>query len=379
MYFLDPRLGRRRRALLGDRLAHARRVGARVARIAGGDLGHRIRGLLAESRRLLGNGEAADAKVTGRVRARIGRVVSHPHAVRLAVQNGRVVLSGPILTREVAPLLRSLRHVQGVREVEDRLTAYEKPGNISALQGGQPRRGERLDVLQEKWAPSTRVLAGGLGGALLIHGLRGGGALGLLSALAGGAMALRAATNRRASSLVGMGDGTDGFQAQKTVHVAATVDEVFNFWADFTNFPRFMSRVREVRMLDEQRSRWTVAGPAGLPTHWTASVVRVEPGSLIEWCTEAGSAVRHSGTVRFEANDNGGTRVHVRLSYLPPAGVLGHAVASLLGADPKSEMDQDLMRMKTALETGRAPHDAARRLPHSVAGTLLGAKGRSAA
>ncbi|MGQ0547505.1 MAG: hypothetical protein ACT4P3_19600 [Betaproteobacteria bacterium] len=50
-----------------------------------------------------------------------------------------------------------------------------------------------------------------------------------------------------------------------------------------------------------------------------------------------------------------------RSDYVPPAGALGHAVAALFGADPKSEMDADLMRMKTMLETGRPPHDAARR------------------
>ena len=71
--------------------------------------------------------------------------------------------------------------------------------------------------------------------------------------------------------------------------------------------------------------------------------------------------MRHAGEVRFEPNGDGGTRLGVRLAYVPPAGALGHAVAALLGADPKSEMDADLMRMKTMIETGRPPHDAARR------------------
>ena len=47
------------------------------------------------------------------------------------------------------------------------------------------------------------------------------------------------------------------------------------------------------------------------------------------------------------------------MSYAPPAGVLGHAVARLFGADPKSELDEDLMRLKNTLETGKAPRDAA--------------------
>ena len=54
----------------------------------------------------------------------------------------------------------------------------------------------------------------------------------------------------------------------------------------------------------------------------------------------------------------------MRLSYRPPAGAFGHAVAAMFGADPKTEMDADLMRMKTMIETGRAPHDAARPAPN---------------
>ena len=112
-------------------------------------------------------------------------------------------------------------------------------------------------------------------------------------------------------------------------------------------------------------SRWTVAGPAGVPVHWTAEVTRIEPGRLIEWCCSSDSDVWHQGRVAFDDNGNGGTRVQVEMSYVPPAGALGHAVATLFGADPKSEMDADLMRMKSMIESGNPPHDAARRTPQA--------------
>ena len=60
---------------------------------------------------------------------------------------------------------------------------------------------------------------------------------------------------------------------------------------------------------------------------------------------------------------NTSTRVNVRLCYLPPGGAFGHAIAALFGADPKTEMDADLLRMKSTIETGRPPRDAAQRLP----------------
>jgi uncharacterized membrane protein len=85
----------------------------------------------------------------------------------------------------------------------------------------------------------------------------------------------------------------------------------------------------------------------------------VEP-EHIAWRSEPGSPVQHAGSVRFD-EQAGGTRVTVRLSYHPPAGALGHTVASLLGCDPKHDLDADLMRMKSFIETGVAPHDAAQR------------------
>ena len=141
--------------------------------------------------------------------------------------------------------------------------------------------------------------------------------------------------------------------------VAAPVERVFDFWTDFQNFPRFMHNVRDVRQLADNRSHWVVAGPAGVPVQWTAEVTRVIPGELIEWRSVSDSDVRHSGAVRFQGNGDGGTRVSVQLSYVPPAGAFGHAVATMFGADPKSEMDADLLRVKAALETKRPPADAA--------------------
>ncbi|HEY5572413.1 MAG TPA: hypothetical protein VIK64_05285, partial [Anaerolineales bacterium] len=54
-----------------------------------------------------------------------------------------------------------------------------------------------------------------------------------------------------------------------------------------------------------------------------------------------------------EPNPQGGTRVTVRMSYTPPAGAVGHAVASLFGVDPKKAMDDDLVRMKSLIEEGK--------------------------
>ena len=106
-----------------------------------------------------------------------------------------------------------------------------------------------------------------------------------------------------------------------------------------------------------------MAGPAGLPVKWTAEVIEQIPNHLIAWRTVPGSLIRHFGVIHFEPNAQGGTRVDIKLAYNPIAGAVGHVVAKLFGADPKCEMDGDLVRMKTMIETGHAPHDAAQPSP----------------
>ena len=359
MYFMDPNLGRRRRARTRDRVAHAAKVVNQGARVTARDTVHRAQGAWAEARRLFAAEEPVDDEaLIGRVRAALGRVVSHPHAIEAAASGGHVTLIGPILSYEVRPLLRAVRGVAGVRAVSDQLTVYHEPGNVSALQGGEPRTGERFELLQENWSPAARVVVGATGAALMLAATRARGGMCALLGVSGSALVARAASNRDLASLLGF--GPRGITVQKTIHVAAPVERVFEFWTDYQNFPRFMHNVRDVRPIADNRSHWVVAGPAGVPVQWTAEVTRVIPGELIEWRSISDSDVRHEGAVRFVGNGDAGTRVSVQLSYLPPAGAFGHAVATMFGADPKSEMDADLLRMKSMIETGHAPHDAAK-------------------
>ena len=64
--------------------------------------------------------------------------------------------------------------------------------------------------------------------------------------------------------------------------------------------------------------------------------------------------------MNFRPNDKGGTTLDLQMRFSPTAGALGHAAAKWLGADPKKQMDEDLVRMKTFIEAGNPPHDAAK-------------------
>ncbi|MGH7277248.1 MAG: SRPBCC family protein, partial [Candidatus Rokuibacteriota bacterium] len=172
---------------------------------------------------------------------------------------------------------------------------------------------------------------------------------------AGGAMLLaRAITNLEVRQMLGVGAGRSAVIIQKTIEVNAPVSEVFGYWQHYENFPRFMANVREVVRHTADRSRWTVAGPGGVPIEWETVVTEFVPNELIAWRTEPrGSAVAHAGRVKFEDLGDGRTRLDIRMSYNPMAGGLGHAIAALLGSDPKRQMDDDLVRFKSLIEVGK--------------------------
>jgi hypothetical protein len=95
-----------------------------------------------------------------RVRATMGRCVSHPHAIHVEARDGQVVLSGPILGDEVQPLVRAVRAVPGVHGVEDRLERHTRAENIPALQGGVRPPGEPAEGRQRRWTPALQLATG---------------------------------------------------------------------------------------------------------------------------------------------------------------------------------------------------------------------------
>jgi uncharacterized membrane protein len=179
-------------------------------------------------------------------------------------------------------------------------------------------------------------------------------------------------TNLPARRISGIGAGRRAVDVQKTITLRAPIDRVFGFFANYENFPHFMSNVHEVRAHNNGRSHWVVAGPMGIELTWDALLTEYVPNERIAWKSIGGAAVENAGVIQFQ-EDRGGTRVDIKLAYNPPAGAIGHVLARLFGADPKSEMDADLVRVKTMLETGHPARDAAQAARLDSAGGRIGA------
>ncbi len=139
----------------------------------------------------------------------------------------------------------------------------------------------------------------------------------------------------------------------RTVTVNRPREELYAFWRDFTNFPQFMDNIRSVEKLDAQRSRWVIEGPAGTSVEFVSRITAEEAGTLIAWESEEGADVANSGRVEFiDAAPGRGTMVRTTISYDPPAGALGRAVAKVLQREPNVQARRDLRRFKQLMETG---------------------------
>jgi uncharacterized membrane protein len=207
---------------------------------------------------------------------------------------------------------------------------------------------------RDNWSPSQRAVGAALGTGVFAAGYFRGGLRGFVMCALGGMLFARATANENITSLV----KGRGILVEKTIQVDAPLDQVFAYWRNLENLPQWMSHVREVRYLGGDRFHWVVDGPAGVPVEWDSELLNVLENREMTWRSVEGSTVEHTGRVRFEEYGEG-TRIHVQMRYHPPGGVIGHVVAKAFGVDPKSEMDDDLVRMKAAIETGSAPRDSA--------------------
>jgi len=212
-----------------------------------------------------------------------------------------------------------------------------------------------------EWTPAARNSALAGGGLLALYALSRRSPLALMLGLAGAALLARAATNQPLLGMLrGRGIGMDQtIDFSKSIHIDAAPDDVYDIWTNYENFPHFMSHVVEVRDLGRGRSHWVVRGPGGSEFEWNSVLTEQTRPHRLAWRSEAGAEIPQSGSIQFEPH-RGGTRVTVRMSYTPPAGAVGHGLATLLGSDPKSQMDDDLARMKAFIERGAVPRDAAR-------------------
>jgi uncharacterized membrane protein len=194
------------------------------------------------------------------------------------------------------------------------------------------------------------------GGVLLFNALRKSSLANLMMGIAGAELLYRGATGHCPvyQALKVNTAGYMGIKINKSVTVNAQPEDVYRFWRDFENLPRFMKHVTSVHKLDDKRSHWVITDMSGLKRlEWQAQIINEKENELIAWMSMPGSDIYVNGSVHFRpAMEGRGTVVTAIIGYEAPAGLPGSAVARIFNKATAQQIKEDLRRFKEYIETG---------------------------
>lgn len=233
--------------------------------------------------------------------------------------------------------------------------AFTTPQTVQPLPSERSRRPRRRNVGQ-----GERVVSMLGGSVLTLYGLTRGSLKGLLMAAAGGGLLYRGASGH-CPSYQAMGvdrtaeEPSNEIRISEAVTVERSRGEVYDFWRDLENLPRFMRHLESVRSMDGNRSVWTARAPKGMDTlTWEAEITEDRPGEVIAWRSLPGSDVENAGMVLFEPGPRGeGTVVRAVLEYRP-SGLAGVA-AKMINPVLSQMIREDIRRFKSLMEAGEIP------------------------
>jgi BON domain len=160
MFLLDPARGARRRALIRDKMASARRKTAEAAGATWRDLGNRFDGLQSQTRGLFSDRAIDDATVEERVKSALGRVTAHRRAISVRSANQYVMLTGDALASEIGSIVSAVQRVRGVASVENNIRTHATAEGVPLLQGGSRRARQWTTWFSEAWSPTALLAAG---------------------------------------------------------------------------------------------------------------------------------------------------------------------------------------------------------------------------
>jgi uncharacterized membrane protein len=207
--------------------------------------------------------------------------------------------------------------------------------------------------MKQNIGTTERVISALAGAGLVALALKKSGTKGkIVSGVTGGLLGARAATGfcpaKAAATEVSDSFTGHPIRVEKRAVINAPVEQVYAFWNNVENFPKFMTTLDSVVKMTEERSHWVSKAPFGTKVEWDAETTKNVPNDVIAWESVAGD-VENRGEVRFKRVGHK-TRIKVRIEYTPPGGKVGETVAWLFGEDPKSQLEKYIKQVKTLLE-----------------------------
>jgi len=197
-------------------------------------------------------------------------------------------------------------------------------------------------------SPFTAILAAVGGGVLLAARPRNGRPARPIATLTALALLGIAAHRPLANALRKAGSKRRSGELRLSFVVHRPVEEVFRFCADFENFPRLISSLREVRDTGDGRSHWCASTPGGGQIEWDAVTTKFVTNSVIGWRSVPGAPVTTTGMLRFSPEDES-TCVRVAIDYKVTKSGMTDALAALVKPRRTREIATNLRRLELQL------------------------------
>lgn len=137
-------------------------------------------------------------------------------------------------------------------------------------------------------------------------------------------------------------------QFTHTIIVKGSANKLYELWSDYEKHPEFSENLKSVSKIDEKVTHWVMKGPLGKEISWTTETTRDEQDRRIAWRTLDGD-IKTSGQVTFTPLPDDQTQITLVMQYVPPAGVIGTAVAKAFD-DPAGRAEEDLRNFKKYVE-----------------------------
>jgi len=212
---------------------------------------------------------------------------------------------------------------------------------------------ERVKSLKTNVSTLERILMVTSGAYLVYNGLSGK-TKSFTKAGTGGAMLLRGisgycAVYDAAGHL--LNDKSSNINIRFGTVINKPVSEVYAFWRNLENLPKFMSHLDSITTIDSTVSEWTAKGPAGIGSiSWKARIVKDRTNRLLSWNSLEGSSIRNAGKVIFK-DKGSATELDITISYHAPLGIAGESAAKLLNPYFEKMVKDDIAALKEYLES----------------------------
>lgn len=258
---------------------------------------------------------------------------------------------------------------QAVSRYPNRAERHEREADYPIARGAQEhtfptnRRMSIRDADGSTMDEVQRWVSGVGGAAILWYGLRQSGlsrwsltALGaglLYQGVAGDNLLDRIPGTENIPIVREMTNEPTQLRIRKSLTINKPIEELYAYWRRLSNLPHFMSHVKSVQELDDERSHWVVRVLNDMELEWDARITVDRPNEMIGWETLPEADVPNRGYVKFIATARG-TEVSVSLEYDPPSPV-GRLAGRAVKFIAEQQVKEDIRNFKRLMETGEIP------------------------